>query len=355
MVPFGLQDDLATCSNREEKRMKRRMAMAAIVASLGLTPMIASAQAIKTNVAVYTGALVTVPAYVAKDLGIYEKHGLDVTLMDFRSAPDATAALFSGAVDLMSNSPGNMMLVNSRGRDLVTIIDNFPAPVWSIVVASRMATPHKAAGYPALIRDLKGKKIGVPAIGSDGHNFARRFLRDAGLDPEKDATFLAVGLGPDAVAAFKAGQLDAVMAIEPVQSVLEGLGGKVLLDLQADKTIPEFASWTSSVYHSTKAHADKNADMMKRFQAAQEAAIALVRDPANAEKIAGVWSRYNKALTPEQMKGVLVRLGKAFDVKFNCNGTRNVGKFQVDNGLIKADQVQDCRQLAWSGAGKYLP
>ena len=334
--------------------MYRRL-MTTAAALLGLLPGLAAAQALPANVAVYTGALVTVPTYVAKDLGIYDKHGLNVSLLDFRAAPDATAALFSGAVDLMSNSPGNMMLVNSRGRDLVAVVDNFPAPVWSLVVGKDVATPGKAAGYPALMRDLKGKKIGVPAIGSDGHNFARRFLRDAGMDPEKDVTFLAVGLGPDAVAAFKAGQLDAVMAIEPVQTVLEALGGKVVLDLLADKTIPEFASWTSSVYHSTKAHADKNAEMMKRFQAAQEEAIAFVRDPANAEKVAAVWSKYNKALTPEQMKGVLARLGKSFDVKFNCKGTENVGKFQVDNGLIKPDQVQTCEQLAWSGARKYLP
>lgn len=334
--------------------MYRRMMMA-IAALAGLLPGLAAAQALPANVAVYTGALVTVPTYVAKDLGIYGKHGLNVSLLDFRAAPDATAALFSGAVDLMSNSPGNMMLVNSRGRDLVAVVDNFPAPVWSLVVGKDVAIPGKAAGYPALMRDLKGKKIGVPAIGSDGHNFARRFLRDAGMDPEKDVTFLAVGLGPDAVAAFKVGQLDAVMAIEPVQTVLEALGGKVVLDLLADKTIPEFASWTSSVYHSTKAHADKNAEMMKRFQAAQEEAIAFVRDPANAEKVAAVWSKYNKALTPEQMKGVLARLGKSFDVKFNCKGTENVGKFQVDNGLIKPDQIQTCEQLAWSGAKKYLP
>lgn len=334
---------------------RRIMQAAMLAATLAFMHGVALAQAIDTKIAVYTGALVTVPTYVAKDLGIYAKHGLNVSLIDFRAAPDATAALFSGAVDLMSNSPGNMMLVNSRGKDLVAIIDNYPAPVWTLVVGKSIEIPNKAAGYPAMMHNLKGKKIGVPAIGSDGHNFARRFLRDAGMDPEKDVTFLAVGLGPDAVAAFKVGQLDAVMAIEPVQTALVALGGKVLLDLQADKSIPEFASWTSSVYHSTKEHADKNAEMMKRFQASQEEAIAFVRDPANVQKVAAVWSQYNKSLTPEQMAGVLKRLGQEFSTKFNCKGTENVGKFQVDNGLIKPNQVQSCQQLAWSGAKKYLP
>lgn len=333
----------------------KRGVIAATMAVLCVLPGMAQAQPIKTNIAVYTGALVTVPTYIANDLGIYAKHGLDVSLIDFSAAPDATAALFSGAVDLMSNSPGNMMLVNSRGKNLVAIVDNYPAPVWTIVVGKNLPTPDKSAGYPALIRDLKGKKIGVPAIGSDGHNFARRFLRDAGLDPEKDATFLAVGLGPSALAAFKAGQLDAVMAIEPVQTALEALGGKALLDLESDKTIPEFASWTSSVYHSTREHADKNAEMMKRFQASQDEAIAFVRDPANVDKVAAIWSKYNKSLSVDQLKGVLKRLAKAFSVKFNCQGTANVGKFQVENGLIKPDQVQTCQQLAWSGARQYLP
>lgn len=314
----------------------------------------AGAQSINANVAVYTGSLVAVPAYVAVEQGIYTKHGLNVTLVDFRAAPDATAALFSGTIDIMSNSPGNMMLVNSRGKDLVNIIDNYPAPVWSIVVRKDAATPNQGAGYPTLIRDLKGKAIGVPAIGSDGHNFARRFLRDAGLDAEKDATFLAVGLGPDAVAAFKAGQLDAVMAIEPVQSVLVMQGGRVLLDLSAQDTVPEFASWTSSTYHSTRAHADKNPQMMQRFQTAHEEAIAFVRDPANLDRTAEIWSKFNKALRIGEMKAVLARLRAAFDVKFNCKGTANVGKFQVDNGLIKPEQVQSCEQLTWSGARKYL-
>lgn len=328
----------------------------ASLSALAITlPVSAGAQNIHANIAIYTGALVAVPAYVAKEQGIYAKHGLDASLVDFRAAPEATAALFSGAVDLMSNSPGNMMLVNSRGKDLVNIIDNYPAPVWSIVVGKSVATPNQGKGYPALIGDLKGKRIGVPAIGSDGHNFARRFFRDAGLNPERDVTFLAVGLGPDAVAAFKAGQLDVVMAIEPVQTVLVNLGGRVILDLQADKTLPEFASWTSSTYLSTKEHADKNQEMMKRFQAAQEEAIAFVRDIENVDRVAEIWSKYNKALPASDMKGVLTRLHNAFGVKFNCEGTANVGKFQVDNGLIKQDQVQTCDQLTWSGARKYLP
>lgn len=325
----------------------------AALAALAIGPAALAADTMTANVAVYPGSLVAVPAYVGKAEGIYARHGLDVTLIDFRNAPEATAALFSGDIDLMSNSPGNMMLVNSRGKNLVNIVDNYPAPVWSIVVQNDLATPNQSAGYPAMMQDLKGKTIGVPGIGSDGHNFARRFLGDAGFDPEQAATFLAVGLGPDALAAFKAGQLDAVMAIEPVQSVLVNQGGRVLVDLQSDTTVPEFASWTSSTYSTTREHADENAEMMKRFQAAQAESIAFIRDPANLDRAATIWSAYNKALTVPQLRAILDRLKDVFSTDFNCAGTDNVGKFQVDNGLITQEQVQGCDQLTWSGATQY--
>ncbi len=326
--------------------------LALLVAAYGAAA--GAQEKIKAGVGVYTGALVAVPAYIAKEEGIYDRHGLDVTLVDFRAAPEATAALFSKQVDLISNSPGNMMLVNSRGRELVNIIDNYPAHVWSIVVRQDMATPNKEKGYPAVIHDLKGKTIGVPAIGSDGHNFARRFLRDAGMNPETDATFLAVGLGPEALAAFKAGQLDAVMAIEPVQSVLVGQGGKVLLDLLSDRTVEEFATWTSSTYESTREHANANAEMMRRFQTAQEEAIAYLKDPARHKRVAEIWSKYNRALPVDELQKIVTRLASSFDVRFNCPGTANVGKFQVNNGLIKPEHVQSCEKLAWEGAAKYL-
>ena len=53
--------------------LRKRNLLAAVAAlALGAMPGLATAQQpINANVAVYTGALVTVPTYVAKDLGIY--------------------------------------------------------------------------------------------------------------------------------------------------------------------------------------------------------------------------------------------------------------------------------------------
>ena len=309
---------------------------------------------IDMHAGVYTGSFVSLPIYVGSDAGIFAEHGLNVSTVDFRSAPEATAAMMSGAIDIMGNSVGNLMLLNRQGMDMVVVIEGYPTPAWAIVVNEGVALPHRAEGYPAMMQDLRGLNIGVPAIGSDGHNFMRRFFTDAGMNPETDATFVAAGLGPNALAAFSAHQLDAIIAIEPVTTALTGIGGTVMLDLAQDPSVPQFESWTSSVWHTTRAHADENAEMMHRFQAAMEESLNFISDPANRERTAEIWGTYNRSLTTDVLASVLDRLGPLVSPYLNCEGIANFGQFQVDNGLISDAEKLDCHQLVWSGATQYL-
>jgi NitT/TauT family transport system substrate-binding protein len=77
----------------------------------------------------------------------------------------------------------------------------------------------KAAAYrgPA---DLKGMKIGITAPGSSTHFMALHIMAQAGLKPD-DASFIAVGAGATAVAAARRGEIDAVVNVDPVISLLE--------------------------------------------------------------------------------------------------------------------------------------
>ena len=77
----------------------------------------------------------------------------------------------------------------------------------------------KAASYkgPA---DLKGMKIGVTAPGSSTHFMVLHMMAQAGLKPD-DASFIGVGAGPTAVAAAKRGEIDALVNVDPVISLLD--------------------------------------------------------------------------------------------------------------------------------------
>src|SRR6201999_3075575 len=98
--------------------------------------------------------------------------------------------------------------------------------------------PKTMPGYKS-VADLKGKKIGVTAPGSSTQVLANFVLAKAGLKPS-DVSIIGVGAGNGAVAAMRAGQIDAISNLDPVITLLSRSGDlKILSDTrvvaEADK------------------------------------------------------------------------------------------------------------------------
>jgi NitT/TauT family transport system substrate-binding protein len=80
------------------------------------------------------------------------------------------------------------------------------------------------------VADLKGKKIGVTAPGSSTNVMANFVLAKAGLKPS-DVSFVGVGASSGAVAAMRAGQIDAMSNLDPVITLLTRSGDlKIISD-----------------------------------------------------------------------------------------------------------------------------
>jgi ABC-type nitrate/sulfonate/bicarbonate transport system substrate-binding protein len=80
------------------------------------------------------------------------------------------------------------------------------------VVAVLLAKPgHWLVSKPAIksIAALKGARIGIQQFGGGDHYSAREILAGAGVDPDKDVTFLQIGAGPTRLAALIAQAIDA--------------------------------------------------------------------------------------------------------------------------------------------------
>lgn len=72
------------------------------------------------------------------------------------------------------------------------------------------------------VADLRGKKIGVPTMGSPPFLFASRVLAAAGLDPNKDVEWVMVAPEVQGLA-IDNGQVDAVANSEPLGSILASM------------------------------------------------------------------------------------------------------------------------------------
>ncbi len=166
------------------------------------------------------------PLWIAQDLRLFEKHGLEVTLVNISSGFVSINALISGDIQIAAASSSSAISAAVRG-----------APV--VIVATFGPTPYKLVALPAVktLHDLKGKTIGTSRPGS-GSDFAlRRFLAKVDLVPGKDVTILPTGLSESDRRVFSMlqGKMDATLASPDSIANFESRGQKLnaLADLLA--------------------------------------------------------------------------------------------------------------------------
>src|SRR5438552_16363708 len=85
------------------------------------------------------------------------------------------------------------------------------------------------------VKDLKGKKIGFTTPGSGTWALGNVYLKEAGLDPDKDVELVSLG-GDNAVfyTALQSGRVDAIVSFEPIaERVIADNVGYFLLDIYA--------------------------------------------------------------------------------------------------------------------------
>ena len=164
------------------------------------------------------------PLTVADSLGYFKAEGLDVTLTDFPGGSRALQALVGGSADVVSGAFEHTLNMQPKGQALRCFVLQGRSP--QIVLGINLKT---LPGY-STVADLKGKKIGVTAPGSSTHTMVNIVLAQAGMKPG-DVSIIGVGAGSSAVAAFRAGQIDAISAVDPAITVLQRAGElKVVFD-----------------------------------------------------------------------------------------------------------------------------
>jgi NitT/TauT family transport system substrate-binding protein len=189
--------------------------LAAALIALALAAPAAMADS-KITIAVGGGAcLCYLPTVLAKQLGEFDKAGLNVDLVDLKGGSDALKAVLGGSADVVSGYFDHCVNLAAKKQELVSFVvyDRYPGLV--LVVSPSHTAEIKS------VKDLAGKKVGVSAPGSSTDFFLKYLLKKNGLDPTS-AAVIGVGLGATAVAAMEQGQIDAAVMLDPSVTVLQG-------------------------------------------------------------------------------------------------------------------------------------
>ena len=178
--------------------------------------------------------------FVARDAGLFKKHGLEAELIQM-AGPLPVAALASGEIDYLT------------GYTTGIIATGQGAPLKGILIALRKP-PFYVVAEPAIqrINDLAGKRIGVDRIGSLQHLVVRLLLRSKSTDPEK-AIFTQTGSVSNTVSSLAQGAVSAAVLSGPHNVIM---GQKGFRQVGAADELPMQFPTSGLVVNETKLKSD---------------------------------------------------------------------------------------------------
>jgi NitT/TauT family transport system substrate-binding protein len=202
------------------------VALAALVLSSGL----ALAQSKVTLAIGGASCLCYLPTMLAKQLGEYEKAGVNVEMVEFKGGSEALKAVMGGSADVVSGYFDHCVNLAAKGQHLQSFVVYDRYPGFALVVSPKHSAEIKS------IKDLANKKIGVSAPGSSTDFFLKYILKKNGVDPNSVGV-IGVGLGASAIAAMEQGQVEAAIMLDPAVTILQHRDKnlKILSDTRSQK------------------------------------------------------------------------------------------------------------------------
>ena len=156
------------------------------------------------------------PLTIAEQLDFFAAEGLQVVLQPHASDALALQALRAGAADVCALDFEQLLRQPDASAARCFVVQGRAAQV-ALGVCVR-ALPRFAK-----LADVRGRKVGVPALGTQSHTVACLALAQAGLAPE-DVEFVVVGEGAAALAALRARRVQALCHGDPLMTQLEQQG-----------------------------------------------------------------------------------------------------------------------------------
>jgi NitT/TauT family transport system substrate-binding protein len=198
----------------------------------------------------------TAVAYVGVDSGLFKKHGLEIEEIPIRDTLSAGVHSLLGVEMLIGfGNPLAILQPVLGGADIALLGSHVSFDNYGMGVNSSVSG----------VKELKGKKVGVSALGSRSDLIARVILRRAGLDPSRDVEVVAAGLSPTRALAISKNLVQGAPLSEEVAIEAKKLGIKIL-DVKAVPVVTELLM-------STRSFIKRDEEAVRRFMRGYTAAI----------------------------------------------------------------------------------
>jgi NitT/TauT family transport system substrate-binding protein len=192
----------------------------------------------------------SLPWWMAKDAGHFEKNGLDVDLFFEGASSAIIQAMLAGEANLAGLAGPSVVSNVLNGGDVIQIaavVKTFTVPMYSQASIKEVA-------------QLKGQKVAVSRFGSISHIAALNIFQKSGVT---GATIIQSGGTPESAAALMSGNVAAAMVPPPQSLMLREKGFRELV------SVKQFREWNIPVVENgiaaRRSFVDKNPSVAKRF------------------------------------------------------------------------------------------
>ncbi len=251
------------------------------------------------------------PLWIANEVGIFKKHGIDAQLVYIPGGRVVVQAMLAGELQMGIAGPGAVIRANLAGADFVYV-----------AVSSNMAdfvlvTPRRITD----IQQLRGKRIGIGQFGGGPDYTTRIVLEKHGLIPDKDVRIVQMLTGqPGRLAALEsgAGAIEGVVISPPLTLQARQLGFNLLIDYS--EVIPNFFT---SGFIVTRRYVQQNPQTVENaVKALVDAVRYLFSNEEGAIKVIGHYMRitdraflqaYHREVIVKQINKTLYPDTKAID------------------------------------------
>jgi NitT/TauT family transport system substrate-binding protein len=221
----------------------------------------------------------SLPWWVAKDAGHFDKNSLDVDLFYEGASSAIVQAMLAGEANFAGLAGPSVVTNVLAGGDVIqiaAIVKTFTIPMYSQPSIKEVA-------------QLKGQKVAVSRFGSISHIAAQNIFQKAGIT---GVTVVQSGGTPESAAMLMSGNVVAAMVPPPQSLMLKEKGFRELV------SVKQFREWNIPVVENgiaaRRSFIDKNPSVAKRFvRAAFEAIRTIYVDKELAMKVLAKYTKVN--------------------------------------------------------------
>ncbi len=183
-------------------------------------------QAAERITAVYTSITgAYAPLWVGKEKKLFDKYGIEASVVYVRGTIPTSAALANGEIDFIQAGASTYIPYAAKGGDVVLL-----------GCLSNIVLDYVLLVHPSIrrVEELRGKPVGISRAGDQTFYYIREILKRNGMGI-KDVRFVQTGQQPERMAALRHGLVVATILNTPNNLALEQEGFRRLLEMEEMK------------------------------------------------------------------------------------------------------------------------